>query len=127
MYLTQKPEALQEGLKTFAPAVADVQIGKRGKIASIKIADYISPSIMAKLNLQEGVFAKKISDFRAQIDRVLWDSDYDGECFNVAGQDAPEKKTDLIRGEYEIKLPRTNAKIALKIIDIPGEETLIVK
>lgn len=61
----------EEGVTTFAPAEADVQIVKRDKTAAIKIRDYISPSIMAKLNIQAGVFAKHIIGFRAQIDYVL--------------------------------------------------------
>ena len=117
----------QEGLTTFSPAQADITITKKSKTASVKITDYISPSIMAKLNQEEGVFKKSITDFRAQIDRVLWDSDYDGNCFNIVGDDTPEKKTDFIRGEYKITLPRAGAKLAVKIIDMLGEETIIVK
>ncbi len=117
----------RDGMFTFSPAAADVQIVKRGKKASVKIAEYISPSIMARMNADAGVFAKKIGDFRAQIDRVLWDSDYDGECFDIVGGDSPAKKTDLILGEYDIKLPRTGAKVAVKIVDMLGEETIIVK
>lgn len=117
----------QAGVSTSKPAVAEVEITKRGKTASVRIDNYASPSIMEKLNADEGAFAKRIGDFRAQIDRVLWDSDYDGECFNITGDDSPEKKTDLIRGEYEINLPRAGAKFAVKIIDMLGEEILIVK
>ena len=117
----------QEGLTTFSPAQTDITITKKGKTVSVKIVDYISPSIMAKLNQEEGVFKKSITNFRAQIDRVLWDSDYDGNCFNIVGDDTPEKKTDFIRGEYKITLPRAGAKLAVKIIDMLGEETIIVK
>lgn len=39
----------------------------------------------------------------------------------------PEKKNDLIKGEYEIEIPKNKTKIAVKIIDMLGEEVLITK
>ena len=66
-------------------------------------------------------------DFRAQIDCVLIDTDYNGKSFNIAASDLPAKKTDLIKGEYELPLPRTNATVAVKIVDMLGEEVLMVQ
>ena len=88
---------------------------------------YINPPFDSGADYVRQVLKKSITDFRAQIDRVLWDSDYDGNCFNIVGDDTPEKKTDFIRGEYKITLPRAGAKLAVKIIDMMGEETIIVK
>ena len=119
----------QDGVITFHPAVADVDIVKHGKTADVKIRNYISPSIMARLQAkEESVFIKQIGDFRAQINYVLWDADYDGVCFNHnGGGDCPQKKTEFVGGEYIISLPHATAAIAVKIVDMLGEETLIVK
>ena len=100
----------QEGLTTFSPAQADITITKKSKTASVKITDYISPSSMAQLTQEEGVFKKNITDFRAQIDRVLWDSDYDGNCFNIVGDDTPEKKDRLYPRRIQNNTPARRRK-----------------
>ena len=41
--------------------------------------------------------------------------------------DVPGKKSAYVRGEYEFALPRPGARVAVKIIDMLGEETIIVK
>ena len=63
-------------------------------------------------------------NFRAQIDCVLIDTDYNGKSFNIAASDLPAKKTDLIKGEYELPLAAT---VAVKIVDMLGEEVLMVR
>ena len=115
----------KEGVTTFARAEADVHITRDGTTAQVKIADYISPTIMHRLNMEEQLFRPHIGDFRAQVDCVLIDNDYDGTCFHICQSDVPQQKSSLIKGEYEIPLPRIEAIIALKIIDMLGEETLI--
>jgi len=35
--------------------------------------------------------------------------------------------TDLVKGKYEIEIPKKKAKIAVKIIDMLGKEVLIVE
>ena len=114
----------KDGVTTFAPAAADMQITNDGKVARVKIIDYISPTIMNRLNMSEHIFRPHIGDFRAQIDCVLIDSDYDGKCFRICESDMPQKKSEFIKGEYEIALPHAKAKIAVKIIDMLGEELL---
>ena len=78
------------------------------------------------MDLDRTVFDEQIEDFRAQIDCVLIDSDYTGEHFKIVESDAPEKKEDLIEGEYTVALPRPDARVAVKIIDMLGEETIEV-
>ena len=57
------------------------------------------------------------------------DTDYNGKSFNIVESDLPSKKTDYITGEYMLPPPppRKNYKVAVKIIDMLGEETLVVK
>lgn len=106
---------------------ADVEITKEKKNARVVIGDYISPGILTRMEIDEGVFKAKIADFRAQIDYVLIDADYNGNNFNICERDIPANKKDFIKGEYNIALPRAGAKVAVKIVDMLGEETLIVK
>lgn len=106
---------------------ADVEITKEKKNARIVIGDYLSPGILTRMEIDEGVFKAQIADFRAQIDYVLIDADYNGNNFNICERDIPANKKDFIKGEYNIALPRAGAKVAVKIVDMLGEETLIVK
>lgn len=58
---------------------------------------------------------------------MLIDTDYNGKHFKIVESDLPEKKTDFIKGKYELALPRVGAKVAVKIVDRLGEETLVIK
>ena len=71
------------------------------------------------------LFKANIPDWRAMVDCVVVDSDYDGEVFNIALSDVPEKKNDLEEGEYEFTAPKDKTTVAVKIIDMLGEEVLI--
>ena len=117
----------QDGVTIDQPAEADVQIAKKGKKATIKIADYISPAILARMEIDRTFFNEQIGDFRTQIDCVLMDTDYNGENFNIVVSDLPQKRADFIKGEYELTLPRTSAKVAVKIVDMLGEEVVVVE
>ena len=116
----------RDGVITNQPAEADVQIAITGKKATVKIIDYISPSILARMEIDRTIFNEQIDDFRAQIDCVLIDTDYNGRYFDIAKSDIPKKKTDLIKGEYALTLPRADAKVAVKIVDMLGEEVVEV-
>ena len=116
----------RDGVITNQPAEADVQIAITGKKATVKIIDYISPSILARMEIDRTIFNEQIDDFRAQIDCVLIDTDYNGRYFDIAESDIPKKKTDLIKGEYALTLPRAAANVAVKIVDMLGEEVVEV-
>ena len=120
----------EEGMIVSDLAQADVEITKSSKQIQVKINDYISPSILARMDIERTMFNEQIDDFRAQIDCVLIDTDYNGKSFNIVESDLPSKKTDYIRGEYMLPPPPPppkNYKVAVKIIDMLGEETLVVK
>ena len=55
------------------------------------------------------------------------DSTYDGSVFNITLSDVPEKKNDLVTGKYELPAPDGRTTVAVKIIDMLGEELLITK
>ena len=115
----------RDGITTEHPAEADVTITKRGKKAKIKIVEYISPSLLARMEIDRTLFNEQIDDFRAQIDCVLIDTDYNGKHFNIVESDLPEKKNDYVRGEYEVAIPRAGVTVAVKIIDMLGEEVMV--
>ncbi len=117
----------KDGIMAFDPAQAEVEIVKKDGKASVEIKDYFSPTILKRLDLDRTVFDEQITDFRAQIDVVLIDTDYNGKTFNICISDVPEKKKDFVKAKYELELKDNKQKIAVKIIDMMGEEVLIVE
>ena len=109
------------------PAEAKIKIERNGNKAVIEIEDFISPTIIERLNIDNNLFKVKIPDFRSMIDCVLIDNNYDGEIFHIVYSDVPKNKSDLIKGKYEIDIPEGKVKIGVKIIDMLGEEILFVK
>ena len=87
-----------EGITTFEPASAEVNFEREGDSVKITIAEYISPTILARMDIDRTIFDEQIDDFRAQIDCVLIDTDYTGEHFDIAVSDVPEKKDDFVEG-----------------------------
>lgn len=117
----------KDGVFEYIPAEAVVEFKIENSKCKIKITDYYSPTILQRLNLDRTVFDEYITDFRSQIDVVLIDFNYSGEVFNICHSDVPKKKTDLVVGEYEFDLPNPSGKIAVKIVDMLGEELLVVE
>jgi DNA modification methylase len=109
------------------PAEAKIKIERNGNKAIIEIEDFISPTIIERLNIDNKLFKVKIPDFRSMIDCVLIDTNYDGKIFHIVYSDIPEKKSDLVKGRYEIEISKKKIKVAVKIIDMLGEEVVIVK
>jgi len=109
------------------PIAAKIDIKRKSNKALIEIKDFISPSIIERLNTNETMFKVKITDFRSMIDVVLIDANYDGKVFNIVHSDVPEKKNDFVAGNYELDIPKDKVKVAVKIIDMLGEEMIEVK
>ena len=105
--------------------IDDSPKGKGGKVL-VEIKDFISPTIIERLRRQAGLPELKVEDWRSMVDCVMIDPVYDGEVFNVALSDVPERKTDLVSGRYELGGPEGETTVAVKIIDMLGEEVLIV-
>ncbi len=115
------------------PAEAKIEIlplhfvqGQNDRLAIIEIQDFISPTIIERLNIDNTLFKVKIPDFRSMIDTVLIDTNYDGKTFHIVHSDVPKRKDDLVKGKYEIELPKSKTKVAVKIIDMLGEEIINV-
>jgi DNA modification methylase len=106
------------------PATARVKVRRDREAVVVEIQDFISPSIVERLDQQAGLLKPKIDDWRAMVDCVLIDANYDGQVFNVALADVPERKSDLVTGRYEVPPGKVGRTIAVKIIDMLGEEVL---
>ena len=117
------------GIIKHEPLSAEVSAKRTGKGANaqlvVEVQDVVSPTIMQRLNLEQGVFRAQITDWRAVVDCILIDTQYDGQVFNVALADVPERKQDLVNGRYELPAPVAGSTVAVKIIDMLGEELVI--
>ena len=112
----------------YKPAEAQARIERTDKTkAKVVIENFISPTIIERLNLDSKLFKVKIPDFRSMIDTVSIDDNYDGKIFNVIYSDTPKKKDDLIEGKYEIPISESKTTVAVKIIDMLGEEVIVAK
>ena len=116
-----------EGITTFEPASASVNFEREGENVKITISEYISPTILARLDIDRTIFDEHIENFRTQIDCVLIDTDYTIQYFNIVKSDVPEKKECFVKGEYTVTLPHPDARVAVKIIDMLGEETIVAE
>ncbi len=114
------------GVISYEKPEMDISITRKDKTATIEVKDYISPTILKRLDIDRTVFGEQIKDFRSQIDVVLIDTDYNGEVFNICISDVPAKKSEFVSGKYEVTLEKKSTKIAVKIIDMLGEETLTI-
>lgn len=117
----------KEGLKTYDPAEAEVDFKRERQNITIKILEYINPTICARLNKDRTVFDEHIEDFRTMIDYVQIDTDYKEDHFTMIHSDIPEKHKDFIKGEYTLPIPHPDACVAVKIVSMLGEETIITE
>ena len=101
-----------------------VKVERRKDRLRVVIDDFISPAIVERLRQQAGVLQPSIDDWRAMVDCVMIDPAWDGRVFNVALSDIPERKRDLVQGTYELPAPERETTVAVKIIDMLGEEVL---
>jgi hypothetical protein len=115
------------GFLRHEPARAKVKIKRRKDAIVVEIEDFISPTIVERLREQSGVLSPKIEDWRAMVDCVMVDPAYDGKVFKVVLSDVPERKTDLVTGTYELTAPKAGTTVAVKIIDMLGEEVLVTE
>lgn len=109
------------------PSTAKAEITREDDKITIKIEDFISPTIIKRLDIDLPLFKAKISDWRSQVDCVMIDTAYDGKVFNVKLSDVPVKKNDLVSGLYTLPAPKGKTVVAVKIIDMLGEEVLVLK
>lgn len=108
------------GFIKHEPMSVQASVQRAGDKLIVTIADVVSPSIIARLDLQEGIFRAQIPDWRAVVDCILIDANHDGTVFNVTLADVPERKQDLVAGRYELTAPPVGSVVAVKVIDMLG-------
>lgn len=113
------------GFIKHEPLTASVDVQREGDKLVVKVTDVFSPTIMQRLNMEKGQLLARIDDWRGVVDCIMIDTSYDGEIFNVVFSDIPEKKTDLVDGRYELPAPEAGTTVAVKVIDMLGEEVIL--
>ena len=109
------------------PARAQVRIERQDGNIIVEIEDFISPTIVERLEMDTPLFKAQIPDWRAMVDVVLIDTAYNGDVFDINLSDVPQKKNDLVNGHYELPAPDGSTTVAVKIIDMLGEEVLVTE
>lgn len=99
---------------------------KDGRLC-ITVEDLLSPSIMERLTGQEGVLSPQIADRRWIVDSIAVDTADDGHVFDVDHIDIPERRSDLVAGEYELEPPAGDRPAAVRITDMLGQGILVVE
>jgi DNA modification methylase len=123
-YIELRSDAKHGGWIKHEPASAKVDIKREDGRVVVDIRDFVSPAIVERLRRQTGVTKPKIDNWRAMVDSVMIDTDYDGKVFDVVLSDVPERKQDFVAGRYE--MPASDeATLAVRITDMLGEEVLV--
>lgn len=109
------------------PAQAKVSIQRNADKILVEIHDFISPTIIQRLSQSEELIKPIINSWQSMVDYVMIDPAYDGKIFNIGISDVPEKKDLVVEGKYEIQAPKGKTNVAVKIVDMLGEEVLITQ
>jgi len=115
------------GVIRHEPARAKVKVQRAKGRLHIEIEDFVSPTIIQRLQQQSGLLNPQVDDWRAMVDSISIDPAYDGEVLNIAIADVPERKSDLVSGMYDLEAPEGETTVAVKIIDMLGEEVLVTE
>lgn len=111
----------------YQPATAQANVRRSGEKLVVTIEDFISPTVINRLSLADAEPRNRITDWRQMVDCVMIDPVYDGATFHVTICDAPDRASELVHGIYELPAPPANTTVAIKIIDVLGEEVLLIK
>ena len=93
----------------------------------VEINNFVSHTIIGRLRQSEEIVKPEIKSWQSMVDYVMIDPAYDGKIFNIVISDIPEKKDLVVEGKYEIPAPKGKTIVAVKIVDMLGEEMLITK
>jgi len=107
------------------PASARVRIKRKADRIHVDVQDFMSPSILERLEQQNGLLTPQIEDWRSMIDCLMIDTAWDGTVFNICLSDIPAKKADLISAAYDLHAPKGETTVAVKLIDMLGEEVVV--
>ena len=117
---------LEDGIIQHQPAELSITTRIEGSERLVELVNYISPTIIARLSKENENLLETLDDFKRQLEWVCIDADYNGSVFKPTVQEAPLKKKDIVQGVYRLPLSTVGERIAVKTIDILGEEVLVV-
>ncbi len=106
---------------------AKITAKAKDKKLLVEIKEFYSPILMRKLEIENARTLKKeyqakVKDFRQIVDSVAIDVDYNGKLFNAEIMDLPSKK-EIIKGKYDWDYEKKGKyAVAVKIVDVLGEE-----
>jgi hypothetical protein len=109
------------------PAKAKVEFRRSADQILVQIDDFVSPTIVERLQQSDPLLAPKITNWKAMVDSVMIDTAYDGTIFKVTLSDIPEAKEDYVQGKYELPASPSKTTIAVKITDMLGEEVFVTR
>jgi len=113
---------------SHTPASAKIAVKRNAGELHISIEDFTSPTIIERLETQDSrLFKAQVTDWRSMVDCVMIDPAHDGKVFQIALTAVPEKKTDLVSGSYTLPAPEGKTTVAVKIIDMLGEEVFFTQ
>ncbi|MCC6457299.1 MAG: site-specific DNA-methyltransferase [Caldilineaceae bacterium] len=116
------------GFIQHVPASARISVVRDSGQLRVNVLDFVSPTIIQRLDLQGTPLGRpQISDWRAMVDSIMIDTAYNGESLNIHLADIPSNKMAMVSGEYELDAPDDTTLVAVKIIDMLGEEVLVVQ
>ncbi len=64
-------------------------------------------------------------DWRALVERVAIDPDYDGRVFRAGVVDAPARRNRTVTGTYEVDVAASAVTIAVRITDVLGDSVTV--
>ncbi|MEA2552508.1 MAG: adenine-specific DNA-methyltransferase [Fimbriimonadaceae bacterium] len=100
---------------------ATVGFKRKGNALAVSIEDFQSPALLSEVIRQCG---KREVDWRSTVDCVLLDLHHDSTAFRMDFSDLPARRELVVRGNYR---PRTSGRVAVKIIDLLGNEALVLE
>jgi DNA modification methylase len=104
---------------TQTPA-ADVAIERKSNKLDITVKSFHSPVLAESAIRQHG---RQDVDWRSTVDCVLIDLNYNGKAFRMDYADLPQAPL-TIKTTYR---PRTSGRVAVKIVDLLGNEVLVTE
>jgi DNA modification methylase len=123
---TQSPPASQVS-STLQAQVEIVRALEDPALLQIRVVNVVSPAIVALVSQSTTKSRQSIEDWRALVDVIAIDPHYNGKFFNSQLVDAPLKKSEQVHGVYTIAAGREPRTVAVRITDLLGEETLVIR
>ncbi len=124
--LTEGLGQLSSGFATYdfesatQTPTAEVAIERKSNKLDISIKSFQSPVLAEAASRQHG---REGIDWRSTVDCVLVDLNFNGQAFRMDFADLPQAQL-TVKGVYG---PRTSGRVAVKIIDLLGNEVLVAE